>query len=208
MDITTPSILIINGICGSGKSYVIKYIMYMMQNKLDYGLVFTNTSFDDQNYDFIADRDYIHPQYDEEKLHNLMKIQEQQTKEDRHPAFVIFDDCLYDPQQWSSRYLRRLLTTYRHYNIFIIISTQYPNHVPLNVRSLATQILIFSGFQNKKALLALFESYGQMYENFDKFKTIIMKLPRYTFMFINRQNGTKIEFMRAPENIPDYELDY
>ena len=47
-----------------------------------------------------------------------------------------------------------------------------------------------------------------MFQNFDKFKNIIMKLPKYSYMFIDRQNSSKVQYMKAPENIPDYELDY
>lgn len=209
MDIITPSILLVNGNQGEGKSFIIKYIMYTLRDKLDYGIVFTNTSFDDSNYDFIKDRDFIHPEFNEEKLFNLMKIQEAQEKNNRKLAFVIFDDCLYDEKQWSSRYLKRLLTTVRHYNIFVIISSQYPNHIPLNVRTLAWHIIIFSGFENKQAINALYESYGQRFNTLYDFKDFLFKIPKYGFVYINRRSDCKkIEVMKGPPNIPDFNLSY
>ena len=77
MKLNIPSLLIINGIQGSGKSNLIKYLMSKHKDEFSYGLVFTNTSFDitDQSsFDYIPKR-IVHSEYNEEVLESLMNIQ-------------------------------------------------------------------------------------------------------------------------------------
>ncbi len=73
MNINIPSIIIVAGKPGSGKSHFIKYWFYINRKNFDFGIVLTKTSFDD-GYKFIP-KDFIHPDYDEDKISALMKLQ-------------------------------------------------------------------------------------------------------------------------------------
>ena len=74
LDFNKHFILNIFGVCNSGKSACLKYILYYYskKNMFDHLLLFTNTSFNDQ-YDYIPDQ-YIHPAYDEEIIKNYMEF--------------------------------------------------------------------------------------------------------------------------------------
>ena len=74
LDIEIPSLILINAPQGSGKSHLIRYIMYMNRKKFDYGIVFTNTLFEDDSFDYV-NKKYVHPEYDPNALTSLMKIQ-------------------------------------------------------------------------------------------------------------------------------------
>ena len=50
MEIKLPSL---NGSQGMGKSHCIKYIMHQLRKELCYGVVFCNTFFDDNPFDYI-----------------------------------------------------------------------------------------------------------------------------------------------------------
>src|SRR5690606_27755811 len=142
MDITTPGLVIISGQQGSGKSNLLKYIVKLLRKQLKYGVMFSQTAFNEGNLDYIPEK-YIHTQYNPEILHNLMKIQAGLDKENRHLAFVIFDDCIVD--SWvNCKWFNQLVTQVRHYNILIIITTQYINKVPIMVRENAFQVAMFS----------------------------------------------------------------
>ena len=93
MNIDLPAILLACGKPKSGKSHLIKYFMYTHRKYYDYGIVFTKTKFNNA-YDYIPDL-FVHPNYDEKKLKNLMKLQANLiNKGIKKKCFVIFDDCL------------------------------------------------------------------------------------------------------------------
>lgn len=68
-----------------------------------------------------------------------MDIQKQNQDK---PAFIIYDDCL--PQKaFKSEIFTNLITQYRHYNITVIIATQYIYKVPPTLREGTTYTAIF-----------------------------------------------------------------
>jgi hypothetical protein len=121
--------LIINGKQGSGKSHLITYVMRennLSSNRFDYGIVFSNTLWEDGSWDYLPEN-FVYKEFNEFALTNLMKLQkENHKKRIKTSAFVIFDDCLDDADQFTSSFIKKLSTQLRHYNITIIISTQYP----------------------------------------------------------------------------------
>ncbi len=66
-----------------------------------------------------------------------MDIQAKQVKKGKSKeAFIIFDECIDDPDQFSCRELKRLTTQQRHYHITVIFSTQYVNQLPPRMRTM------------------------------------------------------------------------
>ena len=53
LNIKLPSLIIINGSQGNGKSHLIKYIMSKYKDKFSYGLVITNTFFTQDSFKYI-----------------------------------------------------------------------------------------------------------------------------------------------------------
>ena len=213
MDIETPSLIIINGTQGSGKSWLIKYMMYKLRKKFSYGLVFTNTFFDNKPFKYIPDL-FVHPEYDEEKLIALMDLQAKLVEKGNiKEAFVIFDDCMDDPGQFKSLALKRLTTQCRHYHITVIFSTQYCNHLPARMRTNAMEIIIFST-DAKVALEALYNSYGQKFENYNDFKKYVMEnTGNHKFIYYKKKSEEKdlnklYPVMMAPAKIPNFKIEY
>jgi hypothetical protein len=127
MNPSIPGLIIVCGMQGGGKSHLIRYLMHENRKKFDWGIVFSNTSFSADNFDYI-DKRFVHAKYDEDVLANLKSIHEQLVEKGKKPsAFVIFDDCLFGPQ-WRSAEFLSLMTQLRHYGITCIISCQYPGH--------------------------------------------------------------------------------
>ncbi len=211
MDIEVPSLIILNGSQGSGKSHVIRYILYTLRKRFAYGLVFTNTFFDGDAFDYIPKK-YVHPQYDEEVLEKLMDIQQKLVEQDKiKEAFVIFDDCMDDPDEFKSSVLKRLTTQLRHYHITVIFSTQYVNQLPARMRTNAMAIIIFQT-DTEISLKALYQSYGQKFDSFQDFKTYLMdNIGNYNFVYYkkNELNPKKLyTVMKAPKNIPTFKIKY
>ena len=195
MDITVPGLVIISGQQGSGKSNLLKYIMKLLRSKLKYGIAFSQTAFNEGNLDYIPKK-YVYTQYDPIALGNLMKIQAAQTKEKRHLAFVVFDDCVVD--SWvNCKLFNQLVTQVRHYNVLIIITTQWISKIPPMVRENGFQVAMFSA-DTHRALEALFESYGQKFENLNQFKKYLQQNTQdFHFVFYNRKDNS-YKKLKAP----------
>jgi hypothetical protein len=209
MNISTPGLVIITASQGSGKSHLMKYIISQHKQKLKYGIAFSHTAFNEGNLSYIPKK-YIFAQYQPDKLQNLMKIQESLPQGKRPLAFVILDDCLFD--SWvNCKHFNRLMTQLRHYNILVIITTQYVNKISTMIRENAFQVCIFAS-DTERSLKSLYESYGQKFEKFSDFKDYIMKnTGDYKFIFYNRNEMDKdkqYQILKAPAKLPNFRLKY
>src|SRR5688572_21262592 len=121
-----PSISIICAAPNSGKTNFIKYLVSSLFNegKIKYGQVFCTSLFKGA-YDFIP-KGYCFEIFDENAVFQLMKVQRKQFKQTgkAEGAFLIFDDCV-GQVNWSTPIMKKLISTYRQYNITIFIATQY-----------------------------------------------------------------------------------
>jgi len=196
---------------GGGKSHLIRYMMYTLKKKFDYGVVFTNTFFEDDSFDYV-NKKYIHPEYNEDVLTELMNIQANLIEEGKtqKEAYCIFDDCI-DASQFKCPKLKQLCTQLRHYHITVIFATQYVNLIPPYMRSNAMYVVIFKT-DSECSLKALYASYGQLFNNFNEFKNHIMhKLGNYKFIFYDKNHVSEniadtYRIMVAPEHIPKFRL--
>lgn len=211
MNIEIPSLIIINSPQGGGKSHLIRYIMYQYRKKFDYGICFTNTFFEDDSFDYIK-RKYIHPRYNPDVMKGLMNIQADligQKKRGKQ-AFVIFDDCL-DAKQFSDNNFQEICMQCRHYDITVIFAVQYCNIIPPFMRANAMSVVIFRT-DSQANLKALYESYGQAFNNYNEFKNYLMqKLGNYKFIYYDKRHVSEnidetYRIMVAPSKIPKFIL--
>jgi tRNA uridine 5-carbamoylmethylation protein Kti12 len=210
MNINIPSIIIISGKPGSGKSHLIKYWLFMNKKKFDFGIVLTKTSFDD-GYTYIP-KDFIHPDYDENVIQSLMKIQKKLIKDDIHKnVFLIIDDCL--TKEFNTEIFQDLITQSRHYNITIIICTQYIYKVNPTIRECANYAIIFRQ-STGRSLEALYESFGQHFEKLDTFSRYITDNTydhQFIFVDINSQSDNINEIYKVykvQEVIPKFKVKF
>jgi hypothetical protein len=210
MNIKLPSLILVCGKPNSGKSYLIKYFMHTYQDKLSYGIVMSKTKFND-GFKYIPEK-FIHPTYDEEKIKNLMKIQSDlKSKGIEKNAFIILDDCL--TKEFNNELFTDLTTQFRHYNITLIISTQYIYKINPTIRECASYCIIFRQ-STKRSLEALFDSFGTHFDNLNDFRNYITEnTGDYKFIFIDvnskDDNINKIyRVMKAPNKIPKFKLEF
>ena len=209
MNLSIPGLIMICGLQGGGKSHLIKYIMYQNSDDFDCGIVFTNTGFIDGNFDYV-DKRFVHLKYNEGALKNLKDIFQKQIEKGKPlRGFVIFDDCL-TGSQWKSEELVSLVTQVRHYNITVILSCQYPNHIPPIFRTNAFQVCMFF-MGSKAAMMALYESYGQMIGTFDEFKHYFTEATavKHQFLLYDARNGgttiqSRYKILKCPAKIPKF----
>ncbi len=212
-DIEIPSLNIITDSQGSGKSHLIRYICYKLRKQIDYAVVFSNTFFDNDPFDYINSA-FVHPEFNECVIENMMETQAKLVEKNKiKEALLILDDCLDDKEQWTSAAMKKLTTQLRHYHITVIIATQYCNIIPARVRSNSMNTFMFYS-DNKNSLEALYNSYGQQFESYNDFKQyILQKTGNYKFIYFNKtKNEGTIEknfrVFKCPQDIPKFKLKH
>jgi hypothetical protein len=199
MQINTPGLVVISGKQGSGKTMLVKYIVKNLRDKLRYGIVFCQTAFNTPNCDYI-DEKYIHTKYDPQILYNLMKIQASIPKERRPLAFIIFDDCIVDSYH-NDKWFNQLITQTRHYNVLVIITTQYVNKLSPMLRENCFQCAIFAA-DTHRVINSLYESYGQSkFDTYNDFKKYLLENTKdHQFIWYDRQQSS-YQSLKLPKNI-------
>jgi len=169
----------------SGKSYLARDIFYNHKD-IPMGLVFSGTEEANPFFgDFIPDT-FIHPEYRPELVTNLMMKQSQKVKHakkngyketnGKHPGnrtFVILDDMMSDSASWKKdKTIQQIFFEGRHYNVFFILTMQYPVGIPPNLRSNIDYVFIFNepSIKNRKKL---YDDYCGMIPSFDHFCNIL-----------------------------------
>lgn len=211
MNLQTPAVYVICGLQGGGKSHLIRYMMSEMRDKFDCGVVFSNTGFSEGNFEYV-DKRFVHLEYQPQVLKNLKDIFRKRIEAGRPlSGFVIFDDCL-EGGQWKEPELRSLITQVRHYNITIIISTQYPKAIPPLFRTNTWQAFMFA-MPTEDAMKAMWSNFGQMFGSYPEFKQFLLQATstRHQFIAYNAREGPpdprgRYQVMIAPKNIPKFTL--
>lgn len=175
MQFIYPSIIIINGSPGSGKTNLLKYLLVsaFKKNQLAYGIVFCPTAFN-QSYNYL-DNKYVFTGYNEEVLINLMNVQIQQLKNNNkcNPSFVVFDDCI-GTIDFGSSFFNQLISTYRHYNLTLIFSTQYLYKLTTLIRSCCTYFITFNE-SIKRNIQAIYETFMGEFDTYNLCKKFIQE---------------------------------
>lgn len=203
----------IYGSCSSGKSYLLKYIIYTASHKkkIDHVLLFTNTSFNNQ-YDYIPEK-YIHPAYDSEIIQNYMNLQRELIESgEESNGLIVFDDVL-GQAQFNCKQFITLVSQFRQFKISIIICSQSVSQIPLHIRNLAQYAFIFR-FEAERVIKACYESFGVLFDNWQEFKKYLLNATneKHKFLFYDRMksvDGIQASYksLRAPK-FPNFKLQF
>ena len=179
-----PSINLLIGTPGSGKSYMIKSLIFQtsLKKQFDYIVVFCNTSFD--GYKFLP-QEYVHNVYDENIMNNIIKIQ---IKNPSAKCLIILDDVV-GSINFNTNLWRKIVSQFRHYNMSLFFSVQYIKSIPPLVRECANFCFIFQT-SSKKTIKELYEQYGQIFDTESAFKRfIISNTQDFNTILINVKEG-------------------
>lgn len=158
MDVKTPSFFLLSASPASGKTSMIKYLIYILSkaNRFSAGFVFTNTGF---NGDFSFLPQKAVSAYNEEKLKSIMRYQREGVNDGTAKnIFIVLDDVL-GSINWSSNLWTGIISTYRHYKITLFVSTQYIYRVPPLIRACASYAFVFAPKEGR-TVKALHETFG------------------------------------------------
>lgn len=139
--IADDKIVVMIGKRGSGKSYLVKDLMYYHQD-IPVGAVISPTESANSFFGKFIPPIFIHEEYSPEITNNFMKRQKKMADRISHGesaidnrAFLIFDDCLYDNSWQKDKRIREVFMNGRHFKILFLFTMQHPLGVPPHLRT-------------------------------------------------------------------------
>ncbi len=118
----------------SGKSQLMRYIIMKSKHQFKKIFVICPTEQINHFYQGLIKDENIFDCYNEQWVENLMQrmAKENDGKTDKEASHVllILDDCCSDTNFHQSKTLKQLFTKGRHYKISLMITAQYPYHIP------------------------------------------------------------------------------
>lgn len=209
--LTHPSCSILVGKPESGKSSLLKYLLYELGLSCDIHLLilFSRTS-RTQQYDYIPDvRQY--PAINMRLIKNIMINQKAiaQKNGGKMPNIVlVFDDGI-DKKTFTQDFMN-LINSHRHYNISVIFSIQYLlGNISTNFREVANHCYVFKVSTEvaiKGNYSAFFQGCGISLGDYTKMNA---ELNDHEFWYINKRSGTFKKMIGPnPKDLPNFRFKY
>jgi len=172
----SPMIVII-GKKDTGKSFLVRDILYNTQECYPIGTVISGTEVANEFFQHMVPSKLIHDKYNPGIVTNVIKRQ-LTLKQARNKsgggssvdprAFLILDDCLYDGSWIKEESTRYVFMNGRHVDLSTMITMQYPLGITPNLRTNVDFVFIL-----RETILGnrrrIYENYAGMFPTFDMF---------------------------------------
>jgi hypothetical protein len=174
----SPMIVII-GKKDTGKSFLVRDILFHTQDAYPIGTVISGTEVANEFFQHMVPSALIHDKYRPEIVTNVIRRQ-LKLKQDRNRskvggnssvdprAFLILDDCLYDGSWIKEESTRYVFMNGRHVDLSTMITMQYPLGITPNLRTNVDFVFIL-----RETILGnrrrIYENYAGMFPTFDMF---------------------------------------
>lgn len=155
----------------SGKSVLIKEILYKLRSRFFCGMVQSGTEVSNKFYGNFVPETLIFHEFNEMAISNLIDSQmDQVSKGVAKPVFLVLDDCAFDKKTMNSTCMRRLLYNGRHALITFICALQYQLDITPSVRS---QIDYFIALRENLFADKLYKNFFSFINNQKTFLTVL-----------------------------------
>ena len=154
---------IIYGQRRTGKTTWLTWLLYQYQYDFDRVVCFSSTNFKGE-FQQIMNPNLCFPHFDEDALQAILDNQKSVPADKREKVLVILDDVLDSENQFRKRGKNALVTCYsmgRHYNISVIMCTQYAKSIPTSWRRNVDFAVIFYTFSADMADI-YYKEYGAL----------------------------------------------
>ena len=201
LDFSNPQICVFLGKPKMGKSWALRWTI--LKNTIDQknfrqGIVFTRTKFNGQ-YDYLPE-EYVYEDYNKQILQQYLDGLKELDPDDIEPSFVIFDD-IQGLLSYSDNTLTQLVSNHRHFKISVFFCFQYiygRGSTPV-LRECTTMAFLFNS-KGKRTLEALFENFGQLFDDFKSFKEY--------YLACTEEKHTAMLFIQDIDNIDENYLQF
>jgi hypothetical protein len=176
----SPMIVII-GKKDTGKSFLVRDILFNTQSCFPVGTVISGTEVANEFFQHMVPSKFIHDKYSPDIVMNVIKRQmnvKQKRNQDKNArggssnidprAFLILDDCLYDATWIKEESTRYVFMNGRHVDLATMITMQYPLGITPNLRTNVDFVFILREniLGNRRRI---YENYAGMFPTFEMF---------------------------------------
>ena len=182
MDSRKSPMIVVIGKKDTGKSFLVRDILFNVQSCFPVGTVISATEAVNEFFQSMIPSKFIHDTYKPEIVTNVIKRQ-MNVKQSRNTdktsrggnsnvdprAFLILDDCLYAAKAWiNEESTRFVFMNGRHIDLMTIITMQYPLGITPNLRTNVDFIFILREniLGNRRRI---YENYAGMFPTFEMF---------------------------------------
>ena len=172
----------------SGKSQLLRYLVLLQRHLFKKIFLISPTEEINSFYSDVVKKENIFNKYNEDWIEKLMvclsKENSNKNDEDASHILLILDDVCSDTNFHQSKTFKKLFTRGRHLKIAIIITAQYPYHIPPICRSNCDFILCSQ--LNRQGLEILTSEFlmGDLNKN-DFMKMYYRNTENFGFLIIN-----------------------
>jgi hypothetical protein len=182
MDSRKSPMMVIIGKKDTGKSFLVRDILFQTQQYFPVGTVISATEIANEFFQNMVPSKLIHDKYKPEIVQNVIRRQagiKQKRNDDKKArggssnidprAFLILDDCLYDAKSWiNEESTRFVFMNGRHIDLMTIITMQYPLGITPNLRTNVDFVFILREniLGNRRRI---YENYAGMFPTFEMF---------------------------------------
>jgi len=181
MDSRKSPMIVLIGKKDTGKSFLVRDILFHTQNEFPIGTVISATEVANEFFQHMVPSKLIHDKYQPSIVMNVIKRQlavktarneeKKRSGSNSHTdprAFLILDDCLFDGSWIREESTRYIFMNGRHIDIMTIITMQYPLGITPNLRTNVDFIFILR--ENITAnRRRIYENYAGMFPTFEMF---------------------------------------
>ena len=158
---------------GSGKSTLVRDIMYHLRNSIDRPMAITPTEESRQMFEDHLPESCVHAYWNPTKITKLVEKQRRdlKTKKKAKHVMIVLDDCMADKSIFKGKTIRDIFMNGRHLKITLIVAMQYSMELDISLRS---QIdIIFTLRENIPVNKAkLYKYYYGGFETYADFSTV------------------------------------
>jgi ABC-type phosphate/phosphonate transport system ATPase subunit len=210
--INSDRIILIVGPKGSGKTVLLRDLVYHLRDKFDGGLAFSSSIQTQAMFKQIMNNDCVYPEFDDGLIAKLVEYQRTLQKYGhRKKLFILFDNLDLLQRRFGSPAMSELAINGRHYDICLIFSTNYLMDVPPNMRTCADYVFA-SGTNDLVAREKLFKEFFGIFGTKENFKSAFNELTKDRgCIFIDRTpGGASVEdcvcWYKAQLDHPEFKL--
>ena len=168
----TATVLLI-GKRGSGKSTLMRDLMFHMKDMLNFGIAMSPTEESTTSLGTFIPQSCIYNTFSSAALDVMLEIQRKSVKAGKwKQMYLIMDDCMYDKKVMKGVNMRELFMNGRHRKIFHMNAIQYLMDIGPDIRSQVDFVFALKEniINNREKLWKFF--FG-MFENFSDFNKVM-----------------------------------
>ena len=185
--------LVIVGKPGTGKSSLIKAILYSKKHIFPVGIAMSGSEDSNHAYKEIMPNSFIFNEYDENQIVSFIKRQKIAHTHLPNPwAVLILDDCTDDPKIFNRSLQQGLYKKGRHWKMLYILSLQYAMDVKPVIRTNVDGIFILREplLKNRESL---YKNYASIVPDFTTFCELMDQLTNdYCAIYIHGATNVNV----------------